>query len=127
MGLSSLSKAVRKFPPGGSNRWESISMFVNNVCSPDNPRSKEDCIKKYNSIARAPMNTNNNSDANEKTTTTLDETTATTTPNVMKSTTPTISGDEANSKPNTASASSKNNKKDTNGSTDNSKNSNLPP
>merc|ERR1712157_104515 len=111
MGLSSLSKAVRKFPPGGSNRWESISMFVNNVCSPDNPRSKEDCIKKYNSIARAPMNTNKDSSTSEKTETTQDETTAT------KSTSSAPSADR----------SKENGKKATNGSIDNGKNSNLPP
>ena len=51
--LSALAKAVKKYPPGGANRWEAIALFINNVCKPQNPRSKEECIEKYNQIANA--------------------------------------------------------------------------
>ena len=51
--LSALAKAVRKYPPGGSSRWEQIALFVNNLCQQDEPRSKEECIDKYNNIARS--------------------------------------------------------------------------
>jgi DnaJ family protein C protein 2 len=49
--LSALAKAVKKYPPGGANRWEAIALFINNVCKPQDPRSKEECIEKYNQIA----------------------------------------------------------------------------
>eukprot|EP00978_Attheya_sp_CCMP212_P010276 scaffold24753_cov33-Attheya_sp.AAC.1 len=50
--LSALAKAVKKYPPGGANRWDAIALFVNNLCKPDEPRSKEDCIEKYNQVAQ---------------------------------------------------------------------------
>jgi DnaJ family protein C protein 2 len=50
--LSALAKAVKKYPPGGGSRWEQIALFVNNICKQDEPRSKEECIEKYNQIAR---------------------------------------------------------------------------
>ena len=50
--LSSLAKAVKKYPPGGANRWDQIALYVNNVCQQDIPRSKEECIAKYNEVAR---------------------------------------------------------------------------
>ena len=46
--LSALAKGVKKFPPGGSNRWDQISSYINNVCRPDIPRTKEECIELYN-------------------------------------------------------------------------------
>lgn len=62
--LSALAKAVKKYPPGGSSRWEQIALFVNNLCKQENPRSKEDCIDKYNTIARsASKDTNGNNDS----------------------------------------------------------------
>jgi DnaJ family protein C protein 2 len=50
--LSALAKAVKKYPPGGSSRWEQIALFVNNLCKQDEPRSKEECIEKYNNVAK---------------------------------------------------------------------------
>jgi len=49
--LSALAKAVKKYPPGGANRWETIALFVNNLCKPENPRTKENCIEAYNILA----------------------------------------------------------------------------
>lgn len=49
--LAALAKAVKKYPPGGSNRWDSIANFVNNLCKQPEPRSKEECIEKFNQIA----------------------------------------------------------------------------
>jgi len=46
--LSALAKAVRKYPAGGANRWETIALFINNLCRLEEPRSKEECIEKYN-------------------------------------------------------------------------------
>ncbi|KAL3793144.1 hypothetical protein HJC23_005646 [Cyclotella cryptica] len=49
--LSALAKAVKKYPPGGSNRWDAVALFINNQCKMPDPRSKEECIEKYNQIA----------------------------------------------------------------------------
>jgi len=49
--LSALAKGVKKYPPGGANRWEGIAMFINNICRPEEPRTKEECIEKYNQVA----------------------------------------------------------------------------
>lgn len=49
--LSALAKAVKKYPPGGANRWETIALFVNNLCKPEDPRTKENCIEAYNILA----------------------------------------------------------------------------
>ena len=51
--LSALAKAVKKYPPGGSNRWDAIALFINNLCQQPDPRSKEECIEKYNAISKA--------------------------------------------------------------------------
>ena len=51
--LSALSKAIKKYPAGGSNRWDAIALFVNNLLKLPNPRTKEECIEKYNQIASA--------------------------------------------------------------------------
>jgi DnaJ family protein C protein 2 len=50
--LSYLAKAVKKFPAGGANRWESISYFINNTLSLSEPRTKEECIAQYNQTLR---------------------------------------------------------------------------
>ena len=47
--VSALAKAVRKYPAGNSNRWETIATFVNNLCS-GSARSKEECIEKFNNM-----------------------------------------------------------------------------
>jgi DnaJ family protein C protein 2 len=46
--LSTLAKGVKKFPPGGANRWDQIASYINNVCRPDNPRTREECIEVFN-------------------------------------------------------------------------------
>ena len=51
--LGALAKAVKKYPPGGSNRWDAIALYVNNLCKLPEPRTKDECIEKYNSIASA--------------------------------------------------------------------------
>lgn len=51
--LSALAKAVKKYPAGGANRWETITLFINNLCKPEVPRTKEESIEKYNQIAHA--------------------------------------------------------------------------
>ena len=50
--LSALAKAVKKYPAGGANRWETITSFVNNLCRLEQPRAKEECIEKYNEVAK---------------------------------------------------------------------------
>jgi DnaJ family protein C protein 2 len=65
-----LAKAVKKYPPGGASRWEQISLFVNNLCKREHKRTKEECIEKYNQIARgnkggsAPTSTSENGPTN---------------------------------------------------------------
>lgn len=51
--LSALAKAVKKYPPGGASRWDQIALFVNNICKQDEPRSKEECIQKYNEVTKS--------------------------------------------------------------------------
>lgn len=61
--LTALTKAVKKFPPGGANRWDAIASMINTLCKPDNPRTKEDCIHTYNkivSLSGAPVLTSSN-------------------------------------------------------------------
>jgi DnaJ homolog subfamily C member 2 len=48
--LSALAKGVKKFPPGGANRWDQIANYINNLCRPPNPKTKEECIETYNRI-----------------------------------------------------------------------------
>jgi len=49
--LTALAKAVKKYPSGGANRWEAISLFLNNLCRQEIPRTKEECIEKFNQVA----------------------------------------------------------------------------
>lgn len=49
--LSALAKAVKKYPAGGANRWDAIALFVNNICKAQDPRTKDECIEKYNQLA----------------------------------------------------------------------------
>lgn len=58
--LSALSKAIKKYPAGGAARWDGIAGFINNICKQEVPRSKEECIEKYNQIASAPSATTGN-------------------------------------------------------------------
>lgn len=48
--LAFLAKGAKRFPPGGATRWDQIAQFINAKCG--NHRSKEECIEKYNNIAR---------------------------------------------------------------------------
>ena len=71
--LSALAKAVKKYPPGGANRWETISLFVNNLCKLEDPRTREQCIEAYNILASNAENklsalTANNYSLNKKNT-----------------------------------------------------------
>jgi DnaJ homolog subfamily C member 2 len=56
--LSTLAKGVKKYPPGGSSRWDQITLYMSNICKKSRPRTKEECIAKYNEVAR-----NNSSNA----------------------------------------------------------------
>jgi len=48
--MTALIKATKKYPAGGANRWEVIAQFINSLlCLPD-PRSKDECIKKYEAM-----------------------------------------------------------------------------
>jgi DnaJ family protein C protein 2 len=51
--ISALTKAIKKYPAGGANRWETIALFVNNLCRLEEPRKKEECIEKYNQLANS--------------------------------------------------------------------------
>lgn len=46
--MSALAKGVKKFPPGGANRWDQIAGYINNVCRPEIPRTREECIETFN-------------------------------------------------------------------------------
>mmetsp|Transcript_1249 Transcript_1249/g.2266 ORF Transcript_1249/g.2266 Transcript_1249/m.2266 type:complete len:627 (+) Transcript_1249:140-2020(+) len=48
--ITALTKAIKKYPAGGANRWETIALFVNNLCKLQEPRKKEECIEKYNQL-----------------------------------------------------------------------------
>lgn len=52
--LSSLAKAIVKFPAGSQNRWEHIAQFIAQATRAKEPFSKEDCIAKYQQIHAAP-------------------------------------------------------------------------
>ncbi|CAB1113452.1 unnamed protein product [Ectocarpus sp. CCAP 1310/34] len=52
--LSSLAKAIVKFPAGSQNRWEHISQFIAQATRAKDPFSKEDCIAKYQQLHAAP-------------------------------------------------------------------------
>ena len=56
--LAALTKAIKKFPPGGANRWDAIAMMINNSCRPTEPRTKEECIATYNKIVQGAGPTN---------------------------------------------------------------------
>mmetsp|Transcript_5797 Transcript_5797/g.14476 ORF Transcript_5797/g.14476 Transcript_5797/m.14476 type:complete len:635 (+) Transcript_5797:72-1976(+) len=51
--MTALAKGAKKFPPGGANRWDQISNYINNVCRPENPRTKEECIEIFNRINKS--------------------------------------------------------------------------
>ena len=59
--LSALAKAVKKYPPGGASRWDQICLHLNNLCKQHQPRTKEECIEKYNQVARNAANSTKSS------------------------------------------------------------------
>ena len=61
--MTALAKGAKKFPPGGANRWDQISNYINNVCRPENPRTKEECIEIFNRINKSAKSIQNNNRA----------------------------------------------------------------
>ncbi|CAM9421930.1 unnamed protein product [Discosporangium mesarthrocarpum] len=52
--MSSLAKAIVRFPAGSQNRWEHIASFIAQATKAPNPRTKEECIARYQEIHAAP-------------------------------------------------------------------------
>ncbi|CAM9238591.1 unnamed protein product [Choristocarpus tenellus] len=52
--MSSLAKAIVKFPAGSQNRWEHIASFIAQATKAKNPRTKEECISRYQEVHAAP-------------------------------------------------------------------------
>ena len=50
--LTALAKAVKKYPGAGANRWDTICSYINTLCQQDIPRTKEECIEKFNQVAK---------------------------------------------------------------------------
>lgn len=50
--LSALAKAVKKYPGAGANRWDLICSYINASCQQQMPRTREECIEKFNQVAR---------------------------------------------------------------------------
>lgn len=67
--ISALTKAIKKYPAGGANRWETIALFVNNLCKLQEPRKKEECIEKYNQLLNASTTSSDNPSVPTKTST----------------------------------------------------------
>ena len=68
--MSALAKGVKKFPPGGANRWDQIANYINNVCRPETPRTREECIETFNqNKVSKPSNSSRNGTSNPTTTT----------------------------------------------------------
>ena len=51
--MATLAKGIKKFPQGGANRWDQIANYINNVCRPENPRTKEECIEIFNKLNKS--------------------------------------------------------------------------
>lgn len=60
--MTTLAKGIKKFPRGGANRWDLIANYINSVCRPETPRTKEECIEIFNksnkSVKALPTNGN---------------------------------------------------------------------
>jgi DnaJ family protein C protein 2 len=52
--LSFLAKGVSKYPAGAQNRWTHISAFITQQLHLRDPRTKEECISKYQELSMAP-------------------------------------------------------------------------
>jgi DnaJ homolog subfamily C member 2 len=60
--LSTLIKAMKKYPMGGAGRWDAICNMINHNCTLAVPRTRQECIDKYNSMLKKQQlqNKNNN-------------------------------------------------------------------
>lgn len=56
--LATLAKGVKKYPQGGGNRWGQIAAYINNVCHPETPRTKQECIEIFNQNKASTPKTN---------------------------------------------------------------------
>ena len=69
--LSTLIKAMKKYPMGGAGRWDAICNMINHTCSLAVPRTRQECIDKYNRILKTQQqqqqNGKNNKNANTET------------------------------------------------------------
>ncbi len=61
--MATLAKGIKKFPQGGANRWDQIANYINNVCRPDDPRTKEECIAIFNKLNKTTRSLQNNNKA----------------------------------------------------------------
>jgi DnaJ family protein C protein 2 len=64
--MSALAKGIKKFPAGGANRWDQIANYVNNLCRQDVPRTRQECIDKYNALARESKHTDTTTEEEPK-------------------------------------------------------------
>lgn len=64
--MSALAKGMKKFPAGGANRWDQIANYVNSLCRQDVPRTRQECIEKFNALARESKNVENTTEEEPK-------------------------------------------------------------
>mmetsp|Transcript_14406 Transcript_14406/g.21751 ORF Transcript_14406/g.21751 Transcript_14406/m.21751 type:complete len:618 (+) Transcript_14406:110-1963(+) len=55
--LSMLAKAIKRFPAGARQRWEMIADHVSSQLRLEIPRTKDECIAKYQELQAAPKRT----------------------------------------------------------------------
>ena len=76
--MTVLAKGVKKFPQGGANRWDQIANYINNVCRPENPRTKEECIEIFNKLNKTAKSLQQNGNKPKAAATATSATTSTT-------------------------------------------------
>jgi len=59
--IATLAKAVKKYPAGGAQRWDTIANFLNNALRLKTPRTKEECIQQYNLAKASSLKSNQSS------------------------------------------------------------------
>jgi Myb-like DNA-binding domain len=52
MELSTLVKAMKKYPTGGAGRWDAICNMINHTCALSVLRTRQECIDKYNTMLK---------------------------------------------------------------------------
>ena len=62
--LSTLIKAMKKYPMGGAGRWDAICSMINHNCTLAVPRTRQECIDKYNSMLKKQQLQNKNNNNN---------------------------------------------------------------